>query len=229
MKAIVLLSGGIDSTVVLALALSQNRECLGLSFDYGQRHRKELHHAQAIATHYKIFHKTITIDPSCFETSALVNKEEIPANRSSEEIAKGGIPSTYVPARNTLFLAFATGQAEIFNAGEIHCGPNLLDQNPYPDCRPEFYQAFQAVVNTATKQSVTGTPPQLVTPLINWDKKQIVETGRRLNAPLELTFSCYNPQACGEACDRCDACIIRNEALQFNLLTSDLDTIRGLS
>lgn len=213
-KAVVLFSGGIDSTVVLAMALSHYQECLALSFDYGQKHRVELEHAKSIAKHYNVPHKIITIDPTCFENTALVNDICLPTHRTTEEIAEGGIPSTYVPARNTLFLAFATGQAEIHNAQEIHCGPNLSDQNPYPDCRPKFYQAFQHVINTATKQSVTGKPPEIITPLIHWDKRRIVEEAVKLNVPLSLTFSCYQPKE-NHPCGICDACVLRCEALRY--------------
>ncbi|ADI38600.1 7-cyano-7-deazaguanine synthase [Waddlia chondrophila 2032/99] len=212
MKAIVLLSGGIDSTVVLAMAQSLGRECTALSFDYGQRHKVELEHAAHIAHYYKVPQIIINISPACFENTALVNALNVPKNRTLDEISKGGIPSTYVPARNTLFLAYAAGQAEIMNAEEIHCGPNLLDRNCYPDCRPEFYSAFQQVLASATKQGAEGNPPRIVTPLINWDKNRIVQEGRKLGAPLDTTFSCYSPSA-GKACGMCDACILRQEAL----------------
>lgn len=213
MKAIVLLSGGIDSTVVLALAKKSGRECVALSFDYGQRHKIELEHATRIAERYDVPQIIIKISPGCFEQTALVNEVEVPKNRSSDEIFQGGIPSTYVPARNTLFLAYAAGQAEIHHAEEIHCGPNLLDRNPYPDCRPEFYTAFQQVLSFATKQGAEGCPPRILTPLINWDKKRIVEEARRLGAPLDMTFSCYSPED-SQACGACDACVLRQEALQ---------------
>lgn len=207
-----LFSGGLDSTVVLAMAKVQGRECIALSFDYGQSHRIELEHAKAITAHYQVSHRTINIDPECFKKTALVNGIEAPKNRTPDEISQNGIPSTYVPARNTLFLAFAAGQAEIYEADEIHCGPNFLDRNPYPDCRPEFYASFQSVLLSATKQAAEGNPPKLVTPLINWDKKQIVREAQKLNVPIEMTFSCYTPHE-GTPCGVCDACILRDEAL----------------
>lgn len=213
MKVIILFSGGIDSTVMLAKALEQGRECIALSFDYGQIHRIELKHAAAIAKHYGVPQKMLTIDPSFFSSSALVSDLEIPTNRTTEEISNSGTPSTYVPARNTIFLSFATALAEVHGAQEIHIGANLLDQNAYPDCRPEFYQSFQKVINTATQQSDTGTAPNLLTPLIQWDKKQIIEEGRRIQAPLEMTFSCYHPENGKTPCGSCDACILRSEAL----------------
>lgn len=213
MKAIILFSGGLDSTVVLAMAKAQGRNCIALSFDYGQSHRIELEHAKAIAEEYQVTHKIIKIDPECFEQTALVNNIQAPKNRTPDEIARGGIPSTYVPARNTLFLAYAAGQAEIYGAEEIHCGPNLLDRNPYPDCRPEFYDAFQGVLRLATKQAAEGTPPALITPLIDWDKKRIVEEARKLEVPIQMTFSCYTPHE-GSPCGACDACTLRDEALR---------------
>ncbi len=209
---IVLFSGGIDSTVVLAMALDQGKKCLALSFDYGQRHKVELTHAHSIANYYSVQHKIIYIDPNSFAASSLVSALEVPKNRSSAQITASGIPSTYVPARNTLFLAFAAGQAEIYNASEIYAGPNLMDRLPYPDCRPDFFSAFQKVLNLATRQAVEGSAPSLLTPLINWDKKRILQEGRRLRAPMEMTFSCYDPSPAGIACQECDACVLRQEA-----------------
>lgn len=213
MKAIVLLSGGIDSAVVLALALEKKRECIAISFDYSQRHKIELDHAKQIAEYYGVPHRLITLDRSAFGRSSLVGCGDVSKDRELNEIASSGIPSTYVPARNTLFLAFAAQAAEVFDALEIYAGPNLLDQSPYPDCRPEFYDAFQKVLNLATKQAITHSPPTLVTPLIMMDKIAIVKDAKRLKVPLELTFSCYDPQD-GNACKRCDACRIREDALK---------------
>jgi 7-cyano-7-deazaguanine synthase len=213
MNAVILLSGGIDSTVVLALALEKKRRCMAISFDYGQRHRIELNHASKIASHYGLGHKLIKIDPTTFSKSSLVDKNlHVPKGRSVAEMSLSGIPNTYVPARNTLFLAFATAIAEIEEAQEIYAGPNLLDQNPYPDCRPIFYKAFQEVINTGTKQATEGKAPVLITPLIHMDKKAIVNEGRRLKVPFEETFSCYDPAANGEACKQCDACHLREIA-----------------
>lgn len=211
-KAIVLLSGGLDSSVLLALALKQGRECYALSFDYGQRHRVELEFAQKIALHYNVSQRIIHIDSSIFKISSLVSDISVPKNRSKEEIANGKIPNTYVPARNTLFLAYAMGQAEMLNAQEIYAGPNAFDAGPYPDCTPAFIQAFQGVLNVATKQAVEGTPPRLLTPLINWDKAEIIRQGMALNVPLHMTFSCYDPLPTKEPCGVCDACILRADA-----------------
>lgn len=214
MKAVVLVSGGIDSAVALALALEKGRECLAISFDYSQRHRAELGHAKRIAQYFGVFHKIILLDKSAFGNSSLVDGSDVAKDRELGEIAAKGIPNTYVPARNTLFLAFAAAQAELFDAKEIYAGPNLLDQNPYPDCRPAFYQAFQEVLNLATKQAVEGRPPKLITPLIAMDKIGIVREAKRLKVPLEMTFSCYDPSPEGNACARCDACRIREDAIR---------------
>lgn len=209
MRAIVLFSGGLDSTVTLAMALNRGRDCLGLSFDYGQRHKIELDAAKVIAKHYGIQHRIIKIDPTAFGQSSLVSNMEVPKNRTPTEIESQGIPSTYVPARNTLFLAYALGQAEILGADEIYIGCNVLDNLPYPDCRPEFIEAFQGLINVVTKN-----PPRLIAPLINWDKKKIVQEGMDLDAPLEQTFSCYDPTPKGEPCHQCDACRLRFEAFE---------------
>lgn len=214
MKAIVLLSGGLDSTVALALAKENGRECLALSFNYGQRHLVELEYAKKIANHYQTAHKIIVIDKSSFDHSSLVTSVDVPKNRSEKEISESGVPNTYVPARNTLFLAYAAAQAEIFGASEIYAGPNFLDRKPYPDCRPEFYNAFQQVLNLATKQAIDGNAPQLITPLIDLAKNEIVAEAKRLQVPIESTFSCYDPSTKGIPCTACDACTLRFQALK---------------
>lgn len=211
MKAVVLLSGGLDSTVVLALALEKGRECYAVSFNYGQRHWVELEYAQKIANHYGVSHCVLTIDPNSFANadSSLISDHRVPKHRSIQEIAANRIPNTYVPARNTLFMAYSMAQAEILDAQEIHVGSNAMDFGPYPDCRPVFYHHFQQVINVGTRQALNGSPPTLVTPLIHWDKKDIFEQGCRLNIPFSLTFSCYDPTPKGEVCEHCDACILR--------------------
>lgn len=208
-KAIVLLSGGLDSAVVLGIAKSLNRECLALSFDYGQRHKVELEAARKIASHYQIPQKLITIDPTAFGNSSLVSGKEIPKDRTVAEIQKA-TPSTYVPARNSLFLAFAMAQAELFRAEEIYIGANALDTT-YPDCRSEFIEAFQALLNVATAQALAGKAPRLIAPLLSWNKRRIIEEGKKLNVPLELSFSCYDPIGNDLPCQRCDACLLRRE------------------
>jgi 7-cyano-7-deazaguanine synthase len=210
LKAIILLSGGIDSTVMLAMAQQQQRNCIALSFDYGQCHKIELEAAKQIASHYEITHHVISLNHAAFKHSGLTDRfTPILKNRCVEDIASSGIPNTYVPARNTLFLAYALGFAEVMEADEIHFGANAMDANPYPDCRPIFFQAFQALFNVATKQSVQGNPPQLITPLLNLDKTAIIVKGLQLKAPLHLTFSCYSPIEAGTPCTRCDACVLR--------------------
>lgn len=221
MKAIILISGGIDSTVMLALAIERQIECLALSFDYGQRHSVELNSAQAICEYYQIEQKIITINPSAFGNSSLIsNGCEVPSDRTTQQIANSGIPNTYVPARNTLFLCYALVQAEIIDAREIHLGMNIHDRNSYPDCRPEFISAFQNLVNVATKQSIESKPPKILTPLQDWNKAKIISEGLRLNAPLELTHSCYNPTKNGLQCGKCDACIFRSEGFSNAILTA---------
>lgn len=212
-KAIVLFSGGIDSTVILAMALQNKRYCIALSFDYGQRHAHELNSAKAITEHYGVEHSILKIDPSTFKKSALVEKIDLPQHRTLEEMGKGQIPSTYVPARNTLFIAYAIVQAEIHGADEIYFGPNAMDRHAYVDCRPEYVQKFQELINLSTKQAIEGSPPELITPLIYMTKKDIVKKGIELNIPLYLTWSCYNPTVELLPCNACDACIIRKDAL----------------
>jgi 7-cyano-7-deazaguanine synthase len=217
LKAIILLSGGVDSTVMLALAHQQKKQCVALSFDYGQKHRIELESAKHIALHYQISHQIITFSPAPFGHSALTDPfSTVLKDRTPAEIASAGIPNTYVPARNTIFLAYALGFAEICRADEIHFGANAMDTAPYPDCRPEFFQAFQSLINLATKQSIEGRPPRLLTPLQHMDKTKIVAEGLRLKAPLHKTFSCYAPQENGSSCHHCDACILREAAFIQN-------------
>ncbi len=138
----------------------------------------------------------------------------VPKDRTAQQISSGGIPNTYVPARNTLFLAYAIGHAEILEAQEIHVGFNAMDRNPYPDCRPEFVHAFQSVINLATKQGVEGRAPRLLTPLIDLNKNEIIRQGVALDAPIHLSFSCYDPLSDGTPCHHCDACILRDAAMK---------------
>jgi len=218
------MSGGLDSTVILAIALAKKRECLLISFDYGQRHKIELESAKAIAKYYNVPHKIITIDPAAFGGSSLfgsslLEKEsccEVPKNRSIDEIKASSTPNTYVPARNTIFLSFALAQAEIFGAVEIYIGPNALDIK-YPDCSQAFVDAFQGVIHVATKQAVDGKAPKLVAPLINLNKAEIVALGRSLNAPLDLSFSCYDPTESNQPCLKCDACTLREDGFKASI------------
>jgi len=215
-KAIVLLSGGIDSTVVLALALEQKRSCYALSFDYGQRHRVELQRAQKIAAYYQVPHHIIKMDPQALKNSSLVSLDQMPTHRSKKQMSEEGIPNTYVPARNTLFLAYALSQCEQLNAQEIHFGPHRADASCYPDCRPAYLNAFQQLMQLATKQTTEGEFIRLVTPLLAWDKTEIIAQGLRLNAPLEWTISCYQPTQNEQPCQCCDACLLRAEGFLMN-------------
>jgi 7-cyano-7-deazaguanine synthase len=211
-KAVILFSGGIDSTVALAIALEKGRECHALSFDYGQRHRVELKSAKTIADYYGISHQIIRIEPHIFGKTSLASDEPVPKDRNLKMIVSSGIPNTYVPARNTLFLAYTLGQAEVLEAEEIYVGFNDMDNSPYPDCRPAFVKAFQSLIEVATKQSIEGRVPQLLAPIISLNKTEIVKQGLALKAPLHLTFSCYDPTLDGKPCGRCDACFLREEA-----------------
>jgi 7-cyano-7-deazaguanine synthase len=213
-KAIVLFSGGMDSTVILAMALKEGRECFALSFNYGQRHLCELKSAQAIAHYYHVEHKIIKIDSSVFRKSSLVEDIAMPHNRTLSEMAQGSIPSTYVPARNTLFIAYAVGQAEMIGADEIYFGPNALDYHGYVDCRPEYVQKYQELINLSTNQAVEGSPPELIAPLIYMTKVDILKKGIELNVPFHLTWSCYDPTPDHHPCGSCDACIIRQDAFK---------------
>jgi len=198
-KAIVLLSGGLDSTTTLYYAIDKKYECHALIIDYGQRHRREMQSAIAVARHAKLPFKTLRINFPWKGSSLLDRKMKIPAGRKFT-----GIPSTYVPARNIIFLSFALSYAEAIGAVAIFIGANAIDFSGYPDCRPEFYQAFQKVIETGTKKRRI----KVQTPLLNLTKAQIIKLGTKLGAPLELTWSCY---AGGEKpCGICDACRLRD-------------------
>jgi 7-cyano-7-deazaguanine synthase len=212
MSCIVLFSGGLDSTVLLALALQSHSTCIALSFNYGQRHSAELKAAAAITKHYNIPHSIISIDPAAFGRSALLHSGNTHPSkgRSIDEIKSQGIPSTYVPARNTLFISYAICQAELHDAEAIYFGANASDQHCYIDCRQDYLKAMQGVMNLATKQAVSGSPPILKTPLLFWEKPRIIQEGIALHAPLHLTLSCYDPQN-HTHCGKCDACSLRKQ------------------
>lgn len=210
MKAVCLLSGGLDSTVCLAYARREGFLCHALSFDYGQRHGVELEAARKVAKALGAEdHRVAKIDLRTFGHSALTDDIAVPKGR--DETAMGReIPVTYVPARNTIFLSFAMAWAEVLEASDIFIGVNALDYSGYPDCRPEFIAAFERMSNLATKAGVEGrTRLRIRTPLIQLSKAEIVRLGRELNAPFELTHSCYDPDANGRACGACDSCVLR--------------------
>jgi len=202
-KAVILLSGGLDSTVTLAQALEDGHEVIALSFRYGQRHTKELESAKSVCRYYGIEHVILDMDMSSFR-SALTKKDiEVPENR---EIGSE-IPVTYVPARNIVFLSVAAGICESMDADRIYIGANAIDYSGYPDCRPEFFAAFAEMLSKGTKAGVEGRPIKIETPIIHMSKADIVRLGKKLNVPLRLTWSCYSG---GEkACGHCDSCILR--------------------
>jgi 7-cyano-7-deazaguanine synthase len=208
-KAVILLSGGLDSTTTLAIA-KQEFEPYAISFRYGQRHEHEIDAAQRIAQRMRVRkHVICTIDLRQFGGSALTAPLEVPKGSSVEQIGDG-IPITYVPARNTIFLSFALAFAETLTASDIFIGVNALDYSGYPDCRPEYVRAFQAMANLATKAGVEGTSPITIhAPLINLTKAQIIRRGLELGVDYGLTTSCYDPSTDGVACGQCDACLLR--------------------
>lgn len=204
-KAVVLLSGGLDSATVLAMARAQGFACHALSFDYGQRHRIELAAAARVADRLGVVeHRTMTLDIGWIGGSALTD-DTIPMPQA----LGGGIPVTYVPARNTVFLAIALGWAEVLDARAIFIGVNALDYSGYPDCRPAYIEAFQQLANLATRAGVEGRPIRIHAPLIEMQKAEIIQTGARLGVDYALTTSCYDPDALGRACGRCDSCRLR--------------------
>ncbi|MEX1012570.1 MAG: 7-cyano-7-deazaguanine synthase QueC [Waddliaceae bacterium] len=209
MKAVILLSGGVDSTVCLAQAIEKEIDCYALCFDYYQNHRIEIQAAKKIADHYGIPLTCIRIDPALFAPNPLLTGERVPKNRSLKEISDSTAP-TFVPGRNTLFLASATSYAESIGASEIYIGVGAVDEVPYPDCTLEFIQAFQQVIFAGNKKMT----PLIQAPLIGLNKQEIIEEGMRLNAPLEKTHSCYDPYN-QMPCGKCDACLIRDRAFAF--------------
>ena len=204
-KAVVLLSGGLDSATVLALA-SQRFECHTLSFNYAQRSLSELNAAAKLAGHYGASHQVIQIDAGVMGGSALTDESiDVP-----EELSEG-IPVTYVPARNTLFLSHALAVAEVISSLDIFIGVNAVDYSGYPDCRPEFVQAFEIMANLATKAGVEGNALSIHTPLIDKTKAEIIAMGQAVNVDYSLTVSCYQANSLGEACGICDSCRLRRK------------------
>ena len=208
-SAVVLLSGGIDSTTTLAIAITEGYEAYALSFDYGQRHQIETQAARRAADSLGAKeHRIAKIDLRVFGGSALTGDIDVPKQRSETEIADG-IPVTYVPARNTIFLAYALGWAEVIQAADIFLGVNAIDYSGYPDCRPEFIEAFQTLANIGTKAGVEGGRFQIHTPLIKFSKAEIIRQAFELGVDLSLTHSCYDPSPEGFACGECDSCLLR--------------------
>ena len=208
--AVLLLSGGLDSTTMLAWALDRGFDVHAMTFRYGQRHAGEIEAARRIAKHYGVRdHVVVDIDLRTFGGSALTADIEVPRDRPPDEM-KSGIPVTYVPARNTIFLSFCLAFAEVLGASDIFIGVNALDYSGYPDCRPEYIAAFERMANLATRGGVEGAAPiRINTPLLDLTKRQIVELGHSLGVDYSMTLSCYDPGENGEACGHCDACILR--------------------
>ena len=208
--AIVLLSGGLDSTTCLAIAQGDGFEVVALSFRYGQRHANELDCAAAIARFAGVEHLIVDIDLAAFGGSALVDDSiEVPKHESVDELTADSVPVTYVPARNTIFLSFATAVAETRGAHDVFIGVNAVDYSGYPDCRPEFIEAFEAMANLATREAVEGGRLRIRTPLIDLTKAQIIMRGLELGVDYSVTLSCYDPTDDGGSCGHCDACLLR--------------------
>ena len=214
-KAVVLLSGGIDSTTMLAIAQSQGYSVYAMSFRYGQRHTLELDRAKQISEKTGVEkHIIIDIDLRAFGGSALTDDIDVPKGRSDQEIGTG-IPITYVPARNTIFLSFALAWAETLEIDTVFIGVNALDYSGYPDCRPEYIAAYQRMANLATKTGVEGkTTLEIQTPLIFMTKAQIIQKGTELGVDYALTLSCYDPDNQGKACGACDSCLLRKKGFE---------------
>ncbi len=208
-KAVVLVSGGLDSATVMAIARNKGFQIHGISFDYGQRHRFELNAAQQVcrAENAKS-HVVFPIDTQIFQGSALTNDIDVPHHRSDDEISDG-IPVTYVPARNTIFLSIALGLAESIGACDLFIGVNAVDYSGYPDCRPEFVAAYEAMANLATKAGIEGRRISIHTPLVSLTKAEIIQQGLALGVDYGLTHSCYDPSDDGVSCGDCDSCTLR--------------------
>lgn len=204
-KAVILVSGGLDSATVLAMAQQQGYECYALSMDYGQRHRVELTRAKKVAeSNGAVEHRVVRIDIGNFGGSALTDRElEVPVEESED------IPITYVPARNTVFLSVALGWAEVLDAQAIFIGANAVDYSGYPDCRPEYIEAFQSMASLATKAGVEGQTIKIEAPIIELTKADIIKQGLSLGVDYSQTISCYNPRTDGAVCHKCDSCRIR--------------------
>jgi len=210
-----LLSGGLDSATCLAIARREGFACYALSFDYGQRHKIELEAAARVAASIGVERHIVTrISLDSFGGSALTSAIDVPKGRGAEEMSHG-IPVTYVPARNTIFLSFALAWAEVLESSDIVIGVNALDYSGYPDCRPEFIEAFERMANLATKAGVEGrTKLTIRAPLMHLNKAQIVETAHSLGLDFSLTHSCYDPDASGRPCGQCDACLLRRKGFE---------------
>lgn len=209
-KAVVLLSGGLDSTTTLAIA-RENYQTYAITFSYGQRHQAEIESARKVATKMGVHeHVICNIDLRIFGGSALTSETLVPKDRTLSEMNEG-IPITYVPARNTIFLSFALAWAEVLESQDIFVGVNAVDYSGYPDCRPEYIAAYESMANLATKSAVGGQRVKIHTPLIELTKAEIIQLGTRHRVDYSLTLSCYDPTEKGEACGKCDSCFLRRK------------------
>ncbi len=222
-RAVVLLSGGLDSTTVLAIAKSEGYEVFALSFSYGQRHRWELEAATRVARALGAAqHQVATIDLRAFGGSALTDDISVPKGRKLDEMSHG-IPVTYVPARNTIFLSFALAWAEVLGCSDIFIGVNALDYSGYPDCRPEFIAAFEQMANLATKAGVEGRQNlKIHAPLMKLSKAEIIHVGIKLGVEYGMTSSCYDPSPSGQPCGECDSCLLRQKGFRENGINDPL-------
>lgn len=227
-RAVVLLSGGLDSATVLAIARNQGYELYALSFAYGQRHAWELEAAKQVAASIGVAqHRVAAIDLRVFGGSALTDDIAVPKGRATDEMSHG-IPVTYVPARNTIFLSFALAWAEVLGSSDVFIGVNALDYSGYPDCRPEFIEAFEKMANLATKAGVEGRQSlKIHTPLIALSKSQIITKGIELGVDYGLTSSCYDPSPLGEPCGQCDSCLLRQKGFRENGIEDPLKYSRS--
>ena len=214
-KGVVLLSGGLDSTTIMAIVKHGGHDIYALSFDYGQRHKPELEAAKAVAKHFGAKrHLILPLNLNNIGGSALTGDVPIPQGRKLKEIGSGRIPITYVPARNTIFLAYALAWAEVLDARDIFIGVNAIDFSGYPDCRPEFIESFQRLANLATKAGVEGKGIKIHAPLISMTKGEIIKKGISLGVDYAMTHTCYSPGKDGLPCGKCDSCLLRKKGFK---------------
>jgi 7-cyano-7-deazaguanine synthase len=224
-RAVILVSGGLDSATTLAIAGQSGYELFALSFDYGQRHSVEITAARRVAAAQRVVeHRVVRLERAILGGSALTDDIGVPKSRSDEQISSG-IPITYVPARNTLFLAHALAWSEVIGALHIFIGVNAVDYSGYPDCRPEFIAAFEKMANLATKAGVEGARLQIHAPLMDLTKAQIIQKAQSLGVDLSLTHSCYDPAPDGQSCGRCDSCRLRLKGFEEAGLTDPIDYV----